>query len=193
MASQNRSARLNRFQPDRRYSRGARLRTMALSSLPGPNRPHAMNTSSFSVVSRTVVTAAWIVAGTPPAIAQKTEASNRAAETVLLQTTRAWDGSPYRAYPSGQPEITVVRYTIPPHAVLPWHTHPSINVGYVLSGHLSAVRRSDGKRLALGPGDVVPEMVDGAHRGETGNEPAELIVFYAGTPGVPLTVPDRQD
>ncbi|VWC51276.1 cupin [Burkholderia lata] len=72
-------------------------------------------------------------------------------------------------------------------------THPSINIGYVLSGHLTAVRRSDGKRLALGPGDVVPEMVDGAHRGETGDERAELIVFYAGAPGTPLTVPDHRD
>lgn len=166
---------------------------MALYSIPGAKRPAAMNTFSFSAVSRTVFAAALIVAGSPRAIAQEADAGSRVTETVLLRTTHAWDGSRYRTYPSGQPEITVVRYTIPPHAVLPWHTHPSINIGYVLSGHLTAVRRSDGKRLALGPGDVVPEMVDGAHRGETGDERVELIVFYAGTPGVPLTVPDRQD
>ncbi|WP_244136495.1 cupin domain-containing protein [Burkholderia sp. BCC0405] len=152
-----------------------------------------MNTRSFSAVARTVVAAALIVAGSPRATAQEADAGSRVTETVLLRTTQAWDGSRYRTYPSGQPEITVVRYTIPPHAVLPWHTHPSINIGYVLSGHLTAVRRSDGKRLALGPGDVVPEMVDGAHRGETGDERAELIVFYAGAPGTPLTVPDRRD
>ncbi|MBN3824660.1 cupin domain-containing protein [Burkholderia sp. Ac-20384] len=166
---------------------------MALSSIPGAKRPAAMHTLSFSVVSRTVVAAALIVAGSPRATAQDTDAGSRATETVLLRTTHAWDGSRYRSYPPEQPEITVVRYTIPPHAVLPWHTHPSINVGYVLSGHLTAVRRSDGKRLALGPGDVVPEMVDGAHRGETGDERAELIVFYAGSPGTPLTVPDHRD
>ncbi|AOJ71587.1 MULTISPECIES: cupin domain-containing protein [Burkholderia] len=148
----------------------------------------------FSVAFRAATAAASIIAGTSsPALAQASDARPRAAETVLLQTTHAWDGSPYRAYPIHQPEVTVVRYTLPPHAVLPWHTHPSINIGYVLSGHLTAVRRSDGKRLALGPGDVVPEMVDGAHRGETGNEPAELIVFYAGTPGAPLTIPAGED
>ncbi|WP_246637203.1 cupin domain-containing protein [Burkholderia catarinensis] len=152
-----------------------------------------MNKQLFSVVSRTAVAAVLIVAASPQATAQNTGTGARVAETVLLRTDHAWDGSRYRAYPSGQPEITVVRYAIPPHAVLPWHTHPSINIGYVLSGHLSAVRRSDGKRLTLGPGDVVPEMVDGAHRGETGDEPAELIVFYAGTPGAPLTVPDDKD
>ncbi|WP_254601394.1 cupin domain-containing protein [Burkholderia lata] len=152
-----------------------------------------MNTLTFSAVSRTVFAAALIVAGSPCATAQEADAGGRVTETVLLRTMHAWDGSRYRTYPSGQPEISVVRYTIPPHAVLPWHTHPSINIGYVLSGHLTAVRRSDGKRLALGPGDVVPEMVDGAHRGETGDERAELIVFYAGSPGTPLTVPDHQD
>lgn len=159
-----------------------------------PNGPHIMNLRSFSVASRAAVAATSIIAGTSsPAFAQEAGARPRATETVLLRTTHAWDGSPYRAYPTHRPEITVVRYILPPHAVLPWHTHPSINIGYVLSGHLTAVRRSDGKRLALGPGDVVPEMVDSAHRGETGDEPAELIVFYAGTPGAPLTVPAGED
>ncbi|UVE67713.1 cupin domain-containing protein [Burkholderia pyrrocinia] len=153
-----------------------------------------MNLRSFSIASQAAVAAASITAcAASPALAQEDGAPARTIETVLLRTTRAWDGSPYRAYPTHQPEVTVVRYTIPPHAVLPWHTHPSINIGYVLSGHLTAVRRSDGKRLALGPGDVVPEMVGGAHRGETGDEAAELIVFYAGTPGAPLTVPDGED
>lgn len=153
-----------------------------------------MKQCAFSFVSRAAVAIAMTGAGAPWAVAaQDAGADARAVETVLLRTTDAWDGSRYRTYPRQQPEITVVRYTIPPHAVLPWHTHPAINVGYVLSGHLSAVRRSDGRRLALGPGDVVPEMVGGAHRGETGDEPVELIVFYAGTPGQPLTVPVGND
>ena len=167
---------------------------MAPSSTISPYGPIIMKLRWVSVTFRAAVAAASIVVGTTtPALAQQTGAPARAVETVLLQTMRAWDGSPYRAYPTARPEVTVVRYRIPPHAVLPWHTHPSINIGYVLSGHLTAVRRSDGKRLKLGPGDVVPEMVGGAHRGETGDETAELIVFYAGTPGTPLTVADGED
>ncbi|MCA3917620.1 MAG: cupin domain-containing protein [Burkholderia sp.] len=167
---------------------------MAPSSTISPNGPFIMKLRALFTAFRAAVVAAPIIAGTSsPVLAQETGAPARAVETVLLRTTRAWDGSPYRAYPAARPEVTVVRYRIPPHAVLPWHTHPSINIGYVLSGHLTAVRRSDGKRLALGPGDVVPEMVGGAHRGETGNETAELIVFYAGTPGARLTVPDGED
>jgi quercetin dioxygenase-like cupin family protein len=115
-------------------------------------------------------------------------AEPRVQVTQLLKTTHSWDGAQYRAYPDGQPEVSVLRYEIPPHSALPWHTHPVINVAYVLSGHLTVIRKSDGKRLVIGPGDVLPEMVDAPHRGQSGDEPVELIVFYAGTPAVPLTV-----
>ncbi|WP_323118314.1 cupin domain-containing protein [Burkholderia alba] len=140
-----------------------------------------------------VLAAAALAAGPAPACHAQTASAAPIDAKVLLQATHAWDGTPYRAYPSTRPEVSVVRYTLPAHAVLPWHTHPSINVGYVVSGHLSAVRKQDGKRISLGPGDVVPEMVDVSHRGETGSEPVEMIVFYAGTPGTPLTVPDSDD
>lgn len=99
-----------------------------------------------------------------------------------------WDGVQYRTYPDGQPEVTILRYKIPAHSSLPWHTHPVINAGYVLSGHLTVIRKSDGKTIVIGPGDVLPEMVDAPHRGQSEDEPVELIVFYAGTPAVPLTV-----
>ncbi|WP_226383410.1 cupin domain-containing protein [Burkholderia mayonis] len=157
-----------------------------------------MNMSLSDLASLAVVAVASfsVAACAPPGVVAARDGDAAAAsvnQTVLLKTTHAWDGTRYLAYPPGQPELTVVRYTIPAHAVLPWHMHPSINVGYVVSGHLSAVRRSDGKRIALGPGDVVPEMVDLSHRGETGSEAAELVVFYAGTTGTPLTVPDGDD
>lgn len=37
------------------------------------------------------------------------------------------------------------------------------------------------------PGDVLPEIVDRQHRGMTGDSAVELVVFYAGTPGLPLS------
>jgi len=62
-----------------------------------------------------------------------------------------------------------------------------------LSGGSSTVRQADGhsterrKDRVIGPGDVLPEMVDAPHRGQSEDEPVELIVFYAGTALVPLT------
>jgi quercetin dioxygenase-like cupin family protein len=106
----------------------------------------------------------------------------------LLKSTQSWDGTQYRAYPNGQPEVSVLRYKIPAHRALPWHIHPAINAAYVFSGHLTVIRKSDGKTIVVGPGDVVPEMVDAPHRGQSGDEPVELIVFYAGNQGVPITI-----
>jgi hypothetical protein len=33
--------------------------------------------------------------------------------------------------------------------------------------------------------------VDDVHRGETGDEPVVLLVTYAGTPGVPTSIPAK--
>jgi quercetin dioxygenase-like cupin family protein len=108
--------------------------------------------------------------------------------TQLLKATNSWDGTQYRPYPNGQPELSVLRYKIPAHSALPWHNHPVNNAAYVLSGHLTVIRKSDRKTIVIGPGDVLPEMVNAPHRGQSGDEPVELIVFYAGSRGTPLTV-----
>ncbi|SDV46301.1 Cupin domain protein [Chitinasiproducens palmae] len=107
----------------------------------------------------------------------------------LLQTTESWDRRRYRRYPAGQPQLSLLRYRIPPHTALPWHAHPVPNVAYVVKGVLTVERRADGATLTLGPGAALPEMVDGVHRGVSGSEPLELLVFYAGAKGVPLTQP----
>jgi quercetin dioxygenase-like cupin family protein len=108
--------------------------------------------------------------------------------TTLLQTTASWDGTPYRAYPDGQPQVTVLRIVVPPHSTLAWHRHPMINAAYVLSGSLTVEEKNEGRRQHLGAGDVLPEMVDRTHRGFTGEQAATLIVFYAGAVGMPLSV-----
>lgn len=110
------------------------------------------------------------------------------AET-LLQSSTAWDGTPYAAYPAGAPQLTMLKITIPPHTSLPWHTHPMPNAAYVLSGELIVEKQEGGDRRVLTPGQVLPELVGVRHRGTTGSEPVVLIVFYAGTAGMPLSEP----
>lgn len=43
----------------------------------------------------------------------------------LLSSANSWDGTPYGHYPEGKPEVSVLRYSIPAHTTLPWHTHVS--------------------------------------------------------------------
>jgi quercetin dioxygenase-like cupin family protein len=106
----------------------------------------------------------------------------------LTQTTKSWDGTPYKAYPAGQPQISVLKVTLAPHTAMKWHTHPVPNAGYVLSGEITAETK-DGAKKHFVAGDVIPETVDIVHRGVSEDQPVVLIVFYAGTPGVPLSQP----
>jgi quercetin dioxygenase-like cupin family protein len=108
---------------------------------------------------------------------------------ILLQSTQSWNGKPYEHYPTGQPQLTTIRLTIAPHTALPWHTHPFPNVVYVLSGTLTLHDKATGKTQVVHQGQAVGESVDDVHRGESGNEPAVLLITYAGTPGVPTSVP----
>ena len=106
----------------------------------------------------------------------------------ILQTTQAWDGTAYKNYPTGQPQLTVLRIKVPPHTALHWHYHPVISVGYVLSGELTVEKRATGERTTFRAGQALPETVGTIHRGFTTDGPVELIVFYAGQAGVPITV-----
>ena len=108
---------------------------------------------------------------------------------ILLQTTESWNGKPYTHYPTGQPQLTTIKLTIAPHTALPWHTHPFPNVVYVLSGTLTLHDKASGKTHIVHQGQAVGESVDDVHRGESGDEPTVLLITYAGTPGVPTSVP----
>jgi quercetin dioxygenase-like cupin family protein len=106
----------------------------------------------------------------------------------VLQTMQSWDSSPYTSFPSGQPQITVLKITIPPNTALHWHRHPVISAAYVLSGHLTIEKRDTGERTIVHAGQAVAETVQTTHRGFTTDEPVELVVFYAGQVGLPITV-----
>jgi quercetin dioxygenase-like cupin family protein len=110
---------------------------------------------------------------------------------ILLQTTQSWNGKPYTHYPTGKPQLTTIKLTIAPHTALPWHTHPFPNVVYVLSGSLTLHDRASDKTLVVHQGQAVGESVDDVHRGESGDEPTVLLITYAGTPGVPTSVPAK--
>jgi quercetin dioxygenase-like cupin family protein len=109
----------------------------------------------------------------------------------LLQTTQSWDGVKYTAYPTGQPEVTLIKIYIPPHTTLDWHRHPMISVAYILSGTLTVEKREIGQRKIIHAGQALAETIETVHRGYTQNEPVELIVFYAGRPGLPPSVKQK--
>ncbi len=121
-------------------------------------------------------------------LVQAHDTSNGVTVTTLAKSSSSWDKTALPPYPKETPEITVLRITIPVGTILPWHQHPVINAGVLLQGQLE-VTTTDNKHLTLNPGDALIEVVNTWHQGKsTGTVPAEIVVFYAGTPGTPLTI-----
>src|SRR6516162_8710033 len=67
----------------------------------------------------------------------------------LLRTGSSWDGEPYKYYPLGQPELTILKFTLAPHTELEWHSHPMPNAAYIVSGELTLERKKDGSDVLL--------------------------------------------
>lgn len=127
-----------------------------------------------------------------PAFAQnQSNPAQSGRREIVLEATKSWNGTAYTHYPAGQPRLTTIRLTLAPHTVLPWHTHPFPNSVYVLSGTLTLRNRDDGKTLVVHQGQAVGESVDVVHRGESGDEPTVLLITYAGTRGVPTSIPAK--
>lgn len=106
----------------------------------------------------------------------------------LLATQKSWDETLFPAYPAGQPEVTLLRITIPPKTSLDWHRHPIINIGYMLAGSLEVENQVTGAKKLIKAGDPLPELVGTVHRGRNpGDEPATILVFYAGVAGSVLS------
>lgn len=108
--------------------------------------------------------------------------------TELLRTSQSWNGMEMPDYPQGRPELVAVKYVIPPGQKLGWHHHVSMNHGVLVQGELK-INGQDGKTTVLHAGDVVVEMVDAIHHGEScGTEPVVLYMFYLSQKDLPLSV-----
>ena len=106
----------------------------------------------------------------------------------LAKSSFEWDGDLLPNYPKSQPEITVLRITIPPGTTLPLHTHPVINAAVILQGTLE-VKLPNGTSRTFNEGEALIEVVNTAHYGKTvGNESVVVLVVYAGTKDSPTTV-----
>lgn len=143
-----------------------------------------------------IFVALFVVLLLPPALAgaRSNSAANEAPPVVtkLVRSAQSWDGELLPAYPSGQPEVTILRISIPAGTKLEMHHHPVINAGVLISGQLTVVTEA-GKTLQLQAGDPIVEVVNTRHYGiNQGREPAEIIVFYAGVVDTPITIIEPQ-
>ena len=106
---------------------------------------------------------------------------------VLKKSTTMWNDDQLPSYSEGQPEISVVKVTIPEGQSLPLHEHPFATAGVLLQGHLE-VRTPDGDRTELKAGQALIELINQPHAGANiGDGPAIILVVYAGIEGQSVT------
>ena len=111
-----------------------------------------------------------------------------AEKDVLLKTTSTWDNAKYKKLKIKTPEVTVLKIDIGVGESLPMHKHDLVNIAYVKKGTLTVITDKN-KQITVNAGDCLPEIIGKYHYGKnTGNEPVELIVFYIGEKGTPLSV-----
>ena len=100
-------------------------------------------------------------------------------ETVI-QTSVYWNQKPIKPIHIDQPQVTVLKITVPAGEKLAMHKHPMLNVGYMVKGELT-VYSEQGEKLVLKAGDPIVELVDIWHYGEnTGSEDVVIVVTYVG-------------
>lgn len=92
-------------------------------------------------------------------------------------------------YPKTEnPEVRILRVTVPPGAETGWHTHPLPAYGYVISGEIT-VELADGRKNTVKGGEALIEVVDTLHNGRnTGTEPCVILMVITGEKGTPVTV-----
>ena len=106
----------------------------------------------------------------------------------LIQTQTHWNKQAIKPLHIENPQVTMLRITIPSGEKLSMHKHPVLNIGYLTKGELT-VRSETGDVLVLKPGDPIVELVDIWHYGEsTGSEDAEIVVTYVGDKADSLSV-----
>ena len=119
---------------------------------------------------------------------QDTTAAGEISSNILVNESVSWDGGAFE-YAKGKPKITIQKMDISTgsgEVSLVVHCHPIPIAAYVLKGSVKVIN-SSGENKLFKAGDAFIEVMNKWHKGIF-VEDTELIVFYAGQKGVPLSV-----
>lgn len=110
--------------------------------------------------------------------------------STMLKRAKTWDDADLGRYPEGAPELSLVKITIKPGALLGSHIHIMPNIEYVLQGTLAIVKSETRRKKIIGPGDVLAEVVFTPHYGfNVKSNDVVLLVLYVGVQGLPYSLP----
>lgn len=107
----------------------------------------------------------------------------------LARSDRSWNGQLLPLFGAAQPEVTVVRLTVPAGVTLKRHMHPVIHAGVLVQGKLR-VETDNGSSQLLEAGQAIIEVVNTAHRSVSlGPDSAVLLMVFVGPVGQAITLP----
>ena len=105
--------------------------------------------------------------------------------TPLLNSGTSWNGGAIN-YPEGAPNVTAVKIRLKNGEVTAIHCHPVPLFAYILKGQLR-VTTGLGQSRVFKRGEAMVEVMDTWHQGKAVKGPVELIAFYAGVEGTPVS------
>ena len=109
----------------------------------------------------------------------------------ILKTDTTSIGQKISYLNTDNPEVTILKVTIPPGKETGWHKHVFPVFAYVENGALS-VELENGKQVKFTKGSSFAEVINTFHDGKNeGNEDLVLIAFYLGEKDKPLSIKKR--
>lgn len=106
----------------------------------------------------------------------------------LLKTDTTSIGQKIHYPDTGNPEISMLKVTIPPGKETGFHKHTIPVFAYVMSGKLT-VELENGKTMEFNKESSFAEVINTMHNGKnTGKEDVVLIVTYLGVKNLPLSI-----
>jgi len=133
-------------------------------------------------------------AGQPKPIAAEPLTQRHAFDgDVSVRITQNLEGLPQQAISfDDASHLTVMRFTIQPGAVFPWHTHPGTVLITVTEGEFVFIFAEDCMDREYGPGDALVDPGDTVHTAlnPSRNEETVVVAVLLGAPAEgPLTLP----
>jgi quercetin dioxygenase-like cupin family protein len=109
----------------------------------------------------------------------------------ILKTDTTSIGQKISYLSTDNPEVTILKITVPPGKETGWHKHEFPVFAYVVSGTLS-VDLEDGKRVEFAKGSSFAEVINTLHDGKNeGKEDLVLIAIYLGEKDKPLSIKEQ--
>jgi len=153
-----------------------------------------LSVPTFAMALSAMILTATVKAGEPKPIAAEPLTQRHAFDgDVSIRITQDLEGLPEQAISfDDASHLTVVRFTIQPGAVFPWHTHPGTVLITVTKGEFVFTFAEDCLDREYGPGDALVDPGDTVHTAlnPSRNQETEVVAVLLGAPAEgALTIP----